>query len=65
MGDERMLNRVFLGSPGGRREHERSRLIWLDCVEHDLKGLGVRRLRNRAEDSEEYAIILKETMTEL
>jgi hypothetical protein len=29
MDDERMLKRVFLGNPGGRREPGRQRLIWL------------------------------------
>jgi hypothetical protein len=34
-------------------------------VEDDLKTLGVRRWRKRAEDREEWAIILKETMVKL
>jgi hypothetical protein len=34
-------------------------------VEDDLKILGVRRWRKRAEDREEWAIILKETMVKL
>jgi hypothetical protein len=43
MNDERMVKRVFLGNPGGRRKPGRLRLRWLDCVEDDLKTLGVRR----------------------
>jgi hypothetical protein len=43
MDDERMVKRVFLGNPGGRRKPRRLRLRWLDCVEDDLKTLGVRR----------------------
>jgi hypothetical protein len=34
-------------------------------VEDDLKTLGVRRWRKRAEDREGWAIILKETMVKL
>jgi hypothetical protein len=59
MDDERMVKRVFLGNPEGRRKPGRPRLRWLDCVEDDLKTLGVRRSRKMAEDSEEWAIILK------
>jgi hypothetical protein len=65
MDDERMVKRVFLGHPGGRRKPERPRLTWLDCVEDDLKTPGVRRWRKRAEDREEWTIILKEAMVKL
>jgi hypothetical protein len=65
MDDERMVKRVFLGNPGGRRKPRRPRLRWLDCVEDDLKTLGVRRWRKRTEDREEWAIILKEAMVKL
>jgi hypothetical protein len=65
MDDERTAKRVFLGNPGGRRKPERPRLRWLDCVEDDLKTLGVRRWRKRAEYCEEWAIILKEAMVKL
>jgi hypothetical protein len=63
--DERMVKRVFLENPGGRRKPGRPRLRWLDFVEDDLKTLGVRRWRKRAEDREEWAIILKEAMVKL
>jgi hypothetical protein len=65
MDDERMVKRVFLGNPGGRRKPGRLRLRWLECVQDDLKTLGVRRWRKRAEDHKEWAIILKETMVKL
>jgi hypothetical protein len=65
MYDEMMVKRVFLGNPGRRMKPGRPRLRWLDCVENDLKTLRVRRWRKRAEDREEWAIILKETMVKL
>jgi hypothetical protein len=37
-------------------------LRWLDYVEEDLRTLGVRRWRKRAEDCEEWAITLKEAV---
>jgi hypothetical protein len=60
-----MVKRVFWGNPGGRSKPGRPRLRCLDCVEDDLKTLGVRSWRNRAEDPEEWAIILKEKMVKL
>jgi hypothetical protein len=63
--DERTVKRVFLGNPGGRRKPGRPRLRWLDCVEDDLKALGMRRWRKKAEDREELAIILNEAMVKL
>jgi hypothetical protein len=57
-----MEKRVFLGNTGGRRKPGRPRLRWLDCVEDYLKTMGVRRWRKRAEDREEWAIILKEAV---
>jgi hypothetical protein len=65
MDDKRMVKRVFLGKPEGRRNPGRPRLRWLDWVEDNLKTLGVRRRREMAEDREEWAIILKEKMVKL
>jgi hypothetical protein len=65
MDDERMVKRVFLRNPGRRKKPGRPRLRWLDCIEDDLKTLGVRRWRKRVEDREAWAIILKEEMVKL
>jgi hypothetical protein len=60
-----MVKRVPLGNLGKRSKPARSRLRWLDCVADDLKTLGVRRWRKRAEDREEMAISLKEAMVKV
>jgi hypothetical protein len=65
MDDERLVKRVFLENPGERRKPGRPRLRWLDCVEDDLKTLGLRIWRKNAEDREEWAIILKEAVVKL
>jgi hypothetical protein len=49
MDDERMVKRVFWGNPGGRRKPGGPRLRWLCCVVDDLKTLGGRRWRKKAE----------------
>jgi hypothetical protein len=64
MEGETMVKRVFLGNPE-RRKPGRPKLRWQDCVEDDLKTMGVRRWRKRAEHSEEWTIILKEAMVKL
>jgi hypothetical protein len=56
--DERMIKKVFLGNPGERRRLGRPRLRCLDCVEDNLKTLGVRRWRKEEVDCVEWAIIL-------
>jgi hypothetical protein len=62
MEGKRMVKRVFLQHPGGRRKPGRPMLGWLDYVEDDLRTLGVRRWMKKEEDREEWAIILKEAM---
>jgi hypothetical protein len=64
MEGETMVKRVFLGNPESRKPG-RPKLRWQDCVEDDLKTMGVRRWRKRAEHREEWAIILKEAMVKL
>jgi hypothetical protein len=59
MDDERMVKRMFLGYPGGRRKSGRPRLRWLDCVEDDLQTLGVRRRRKRKKDREKMGYHFK------
>jgi hypothetical protein len=65
MDDERMVKCVFLGIPGGIGKPGKPRLRWLDYVEDDLKTMEVRRWRKKADDSEEWAIVLKEAMVKL
>jgi len=40
---------MFRGKPGGRRKEGRPKLRWLDCIEYDLKSVGVKRWRKKAE----------------
>jgi hypothetical protein len=45
---------VFIAKPEGRREVGRPRLRWLDDVGPDIKPLGVKRWRIKAQDSKEW-----------
>jgi hypothetical protein len=50
MSDDRTVKKVFVGKPDGKRKAGRPRLRWLDCIEIDLKSMGVERWRKKAED---------------
>jgi hypothetical protein len=65
MSDGRTVKKVFLGKPDGRRKAGRPRLRWLDYSENDLKSMGVKRWRKKAEDRLVWAIILKEALVKL
>ena len=59
------LKKVFLGKRGGRREAGTPKLRWLTYIENDLTSMGVKRLRNKAEDRSSWAVILKEAVVAL
>ncbi|PSN38229.1 hypothetical protein C0J52_22200 [Blattella germanica] len=61
----RTVKRIFEGNPGGRRYGGRPRLRCLDCLEEDLRRMGVRRWRKKAENREEWVVIAKETLAKL
>jgi hypothetical protein len=65
MEDARLPEMVFNAKPEGRRGVGRPRLRWLDDVEADIKGLGVKRWRIKAQDRKEWSTILRETETKL
>lgn len=50
MEDERMEKMIFTGILEGKRDRGRPRLRWLDCIEEDLRKVGIRRWRKRAEN---------------
>ena len=49
MSDDRTVKSAFLEKPSGRRKVVRPKLRWLDCIKYDLKPMGVKRGRERAE----------------
>jgi hypothetical protein len=51
--------------PDGRRKVDRPQLRWLDCIENDLKSMGVKRWRKETEDRSLGAIILKKVVVKL
>jgi hypothetical protein len=65
MSDDRTVKKVFLGTADGRRKAGRPKLRWLDCIENDLKSMGVKRWRKKAEDRSVWTIILKEALVKL
>jgi hypothetical protein len=65
MSDDRTVKKVFMGKPDGRRKAGRPELRWLDCIENDLKWMGVQRWRKKAEYRSVWATILKEAVIKL
>jgi hypothetical protein len=51
--------------PEGRRRVGRSRLRWLNDVGADIKALGVKRWRIKAQDRKEWSGMLREAKAEL
>jgi hypothetical protein len=41
MSDDRTVKKVLLGKPEGRGTVGRPKVRWLDCIEDDLKSMGV------------------------
>ncbi|PSN51197.1 hypothetical protein C0J52_06061 [Blattella germanica] len=63
----RTVKKFFEGNPGGWRYRGRPSSRWLDCLEEDLRRMGVRRrCRNKAENRKyEWAVIVKEALAKL
>ena len=65
MSDDMTVKKVFVGKHDGRRKAGRPKLRWLDCIENDLKSMGVKRWRKKAEDRSVCAIVVKEVLVTL
>jgi hypothetical protein len=59
-----MAKKVFVSKPEGRRDSGRPKLRWLDDVE-DIKALGIRRWRIKAQDGNEWTAIRREAKVKL
>jgi hypothetical protein len=53
------------GNQTEEKEAGRPKLRWLDYIENDLKSMGVKRWRKKAEDRSVCAIVVKEVLVKL
>ncbi|KAJ4429692.1 hypothetical protein ANN_21893 [Periplaneta americana] len=60
MPEGRLPKRALYGHPGGLRKRGRPRLRWLQDVEDDLRRVGCKRWRQRAQDRDEWFLLIKE-----
>jgi len=65
MSDARVVKKVLLGKPDGRRKAGRPKLRWLNSLENDVKSAGVQRWRKKAEDRSVWVVVLKEAVGKL
>ena len=63
--DDMTVKEVLLRRPDGRRGAGRQKLIWLDCREGDLKSMGIKGWKEKAEDRSVWAIIPREELVKL
>jgi hypothetical protein len=56
---------VFISKPEGRRDIGRPKLRWVDDVEDDIKALGIRRWRIKAQDRNKRTAIKREAEVKL
>jgi hypothetical protein len=54
-----------LSIPEGRRDIGRQKLRWLDDAEDDIKALGIRRWKIKAQDRNEWTAIKREAKVKL
>jgi hypothetical protein len=60
MEEDRMVERIFEGHPGGRRKTDRPRKRWLNDAEEDLRLMKVKRWRIRRTERTVWARIISE-----
>jgi hypothetical protein len=60
MPEDRMVKKIYLGHPSGRRLRGRPRKRWLDDVEDDIRKMRIRRWRTHVGDREAWANIIRE-----
>jgi len=61
----KIVKKIFLGDPDGRRRAGKAQLGWFGCTENDLEVKGIKRWRKKAEDKPLWAVILKEALVKL
>jgi hypothetical protein len=59
------LKKVFVSKPEGGCDIRRPKFRWLDDAEDDIKSLGIRRWKIKAQDRNEWTAIKREAKLKL
>ena len=60
--DSSLIKRIYRGKPGGKRCVGRPRKKWIEDVEEDIKMMGIRCWRRRAQYREEWIPVVRQAL---
>ena len=60
MDDKEITKRILNSNSGGQRERGKPKLIWIDCVELDLRKIGCKNWKMVAQDRRRWRHLLEE-----
>jgi hypothetical protein len=60
MSEDRVIKKLYMSKPGGRRSVGRPKMRWLDDVEEDLRKMRIGGWRGRARRRDELKSVLSE-----
>jgi hypothetical protein len=60
MSDDRVIKKLYMSKPEGRRSVGRTKMRWLDDVEEDLRKMRISGWRGKARRRDEWKSVLRE-----
>jgi hypothetical protein len=60
MSEDRVIKKLYMSKPEGRRRVGRPKMQWLDDIEEDLRKMGISGWRGKARRRDEWKFVLRE-----